>query len=142
MADRASILVVSSDPEAREAIRRCLSEYTSCSVKETAQSGEAVLWILEKEVDLIILDLQMEGLKGLTTLQILKRSRPKIPVVVISDSSSVEVGSQVMQQGVFYYLLKPIDDHELSEVIGSALQQHPLVSRLQSRPLGGSPKRL
>jgi len=129
MVDYASILIVSSDPEAREAVHRCLSRYTSCSVKETAQSGEALLWILEKEVDLAILDLQMEGIEGLTTLQIFKRSRPRIPVIVVSDSSSVEIGSRVMQQGVFYYLLKPINDRELSEVIGSALRQRPPVAR-------------
>lgn len=127
MTDHTSVLIISSDPEAREAIRRCLSQYTSCSVKETGQSGEALLWILEKNVDLVILDLQMEGLAGLTTLQILKRSRPKVPVVVVSANGSVETGSRVMQQGVFYYLLKPIDDRELSEVIGSALQRYSLV---------------
>ena len=118
-----SVLIVSSDAEVREASRRCFSEHTACFVEETAKSGEALLWILEKSWDLVILDLQMEGLEGLTTLQILKRSRPNIPVVVVSANGSVETGTQVMQQGVFYYLIKPLDEHELSEVIGSALKR-------------------
>ncbi|MBM9603807.1 sigma-54-dependent transcriptional regulator [Desulfopila inferna] len=87
-----------------------------------AQDGDEVLPILaEKEVDLILLDLKMKRMGGLSTLSMLLQSGIKIPVVVITAFSSVESAVEAMKKGAFDYITKPVDIEELKLTISRAL---------------------
>lgn len=105
-------------------MRRCLlsSIPDPYSPKVVEDSSDAVLSILEGDVDLAILDLDMKGEFGLKTIDIIKKSKAEIPLVVISGDTSIATGRRVMEKGVFYYLLKPLNKREVKEVIRSALK--------------------
>jgi len=47
--------------------------------------------------------------------------RPRLPVIVLSGDHSVEAGRQILQHGVFYYFLKPLDLEELDQIVRLAL---------------------
>jgi len=124
MSERKNVLVATADGKVRDAICDFLRSFSEeYSVKPVEGSGRAILALLSEGVDLAIVDLNIGGISGLEAVEIMRRSRPKVPIIVISSDRSVETGSRVMQQGIFYYMLKPVRIDELKTVVESALEK-------------------
>lgn len=111
-----TILVATSDLDVKNNLRSIVEE-KGCFTMVLNRGSEVVLAVLEENIDLIILDLDLEGMSGLEVIPIIKKSRPKIPIIVISGDNSIETGSRVLQYGIFYYLHKPINVKEIKEVL-------------------------
>lgn len=93
---------------------------------------EAELVILSNHIDLLLFLLEHDclaaiyGLEspsevGLKVVQILRRIRPKLPLIVISDEATREVGGKILQEGVNYYALKPISPEQFHQVMTTVL---------------------
>jgi DNA-binding NtrC family response regulator len=87
-----------------------------------ATDGDEVLPVLStNDVDIILLDLKMSRMDGLSTLTALLQAAIHIPVIVITAFSSVESAVQAMKNGAFDYITKPVDINELTLIISRAL---------------------
>ena len=87
-----------------------------------AEDGDQVLPILEdRDVDLVLLDLQMERLGGLETLRAMKQAGKFMPVVILTAFSSVDSAVTAMKEGAFDYIAKPVDIEELKCILDRAL---------------------
>ena len=72
--------------------------------------GEAALRAFEREpFDLVLLDVKMPGLDGLTALERLRAIRPDAYVVVITAHGTMDTAIKAMQRGAYDYLTKPFD---------------------------------
>lgn len=118
-----SILIGSSDRAALTALDSFITDNFDAKVVSVAETSDFLLEILDKRVDLTIIDVDLAGLPTAKTIQIFKKCRPRVPVIVISDDYSVETGSRIMEQGVFYYLYKPLEYDRLKEIVQSALNK-------------------
>jgi two-component system nitrogen regulation response regulator NtrX len=118
-----SILIGSSDRDLLDKLGSFLSENFGKKVVSVGETSDFLLEILDKRVDLTIIDVGLAGLSTAKTIQIFKKSRPDVPVIVISGDYSVETGSRIMEQGVFYYLYKPLELDSLKEIVQSALNK-------------------
>lgn len=79
-------------------------------------SGEEALAFLAGEktrVDVVVLDVRMEGMDGITTLKTLKHRYPLIEVIMLSGHANLAVAKEGMEVGAFDYLMKPVDLDEL-----------------------------
>src|SRR5437773_9832696 len=75
---------------------------------ETASNGFVAISKLEKATfQAIITDLPMPGMDGLELLQQLRRTRPSLPVVVLSSHGTVPTAVDAMTSGASDVLLKP-----------------------------------
>jgi len=91
----ATILIVEDDPDTREILAR----YISLAGYNPVQAGngwEALLAVDEQEIDLILLDVMMPGMDGITFLNILRNAQKKgnTPVVVVTAMSKQELSSR------------------------------------------------
>lgn len=118
-----SILIGSSDRAVLTALGSFITGNFDVKVVTVAETSDFLLEILDKRVDLTIIDVDLSGLPTAKTIQIFKKCRPRVPVIVISDDYSVETGSRIMEQGVFYYLYKPLEYDRLKEIVQSALNK-------------------
>jgi DNA-binding NtrC family response regulator len=85
---------------------------------ETVPSGEDALEILKQEnFDIMLLDLQLDGMSGMEVLSIAKEEYPDIDVVMITAFGSVPSAVQAMKSHAFDYILKPFDPDELGLLI-------------------------
>jgi CheY-like chemotaxis protein len=94
------ILLVEDNNTARQAIKDALCK-EGFSVLEAKDGIEAMKFIAEQNLDLIILDLYMQGIDGLKVLSVLK-TNPKwkeLPVIVCSGHDTQEVKDKVMRAG-------------------------------------------
>ena len=115
-----TVLVADADRGTREGLERALQDRYAVLV---AQDGQKALQFLEAQhVDVLITDLKMPGLDGMT---LLKRAMTlqKPPVcIVMTAYGSIESAVEAMQAGAYHYLTKPnINLDELELVIQRAL---------------------
>lgn len=77
-------------------------------------SGEAAIsWLASNPCDVVILDVRMQGMDGIETLQAIKSRHPLVEVIMLTGHASMEVAIEGMEMGAFDYLMKPMDMDEL-----------------------------
>jgi two-component system response regulator ResD len=117
-----SILVVDDEATIREVVRRYL-EYEGFEVCEAAD-GEAALAVYEKQPpDLIILDLMLPGVDGLTVLRRLRRDRPHVPVIMLTARGETSDRILGLDLGADDYVAKPFSPQELVSRVRAVLRR-------------------
>jgi two-component system, response regulator FlrC len=131
------ILVVEDDAGLREALIDTLKLSGYQCVE--AESGEdALLMLKEQSVDLVVSDVQMGGMSGLTLLNSIKRSWPNLPVLIMTAYGTIDDAVQAMRDGACNYMAKPFAPEVLLNMVNQyvplkATQRHePVVADAQS----------
>src|SRR4051812_47943916 len=73
------------------------------------------------ELHLVITDLYMPGPGGMEILEHMRRTRPELPVVIITAYGTVESAVAALKKGAFDYITKPFDQTELLNVARKAV---------------------
>ena len=85
---------------------------------EGAEGGVQALEMVEKSPpDLILLDLQMPGMDGLTVLRELRKQWPDLPVVMQTAHGDIPSAVQAMKRGAIDFLSKPADNNQLLDTV-------------------------
>jgi DNA-binding NtrC family response regulator len=121
MRERRVILVATPEQAVgQDLVDRFLGQgYQAIAVE---RGSDALLAVAEENVGLVVLDISIQEPSGAKTVEIFRKMRPRLPVIALSGDSSVEMGRQILQHGVFYYLLKPIDLEVLDQIVRIALE--------------------
>lgn len=116
-----TILLVDDEPNLRDVLAVGLNDLGYRTL--AAGSGRDALDILQREdIDLVLTDLRMPGIGGRELLQEIKRTRPALPVILMTAYSTVKDAVQVIKEGAFDYIGKPFEMDELTATIGNALR--------------------
>ena len=115
------ILVVDDEENAREALSKILT-HDGYEVSSVANGIEALNFLRSREVELIITDINMPEMNGLTFLRELNRSRPESNVIMLTAYGEVESYLEAMNLGAFEYINKPVKYDELKKVIKMILK--------------------
>ena len=125
MPETKSILFAISDEGMKGQVFEVLNDIATYSLTWVGESGDLILKILDKDIDLAIIDENLAGMAGSKLIKIIKKSRPRIPLIIISSGNSKEELARVLEQGVFYFIIKPINGEELKEAVDSGLKISP-----------------
>ena len=88
---------------------------------ESALNGEeALASLVDKEFEVVILDVMMPGLGGLEVLRQIKSTHPNTQVILLTGHGSTREGIEGMRLGAFDYLIKPVDIEEMLEKMKEA----------------------
>lgn len=80
----------------------------------TAYSGREALNVLETTpVDVVILDIRMPNMDGISTLKQIKILHPLVEVILLTGHGSTETAVDGMKLGAFDYLMKPADFEDI-----------------------------
>jgi two-component system response regulator HydG len=116
------ILVVDDEKDIRELLQEFLSGQDFAVI--TAASGEEALGLIrEEEFDLVMCDFRLNGLDGLDVLIRTKDIRPYVPFIVITGFADLRMAVQLMRQGAYDYVTKPISTEEILKTINNALTE-------------------
>ncbi|MCP4683892.1 MAG: response regulator [bacterium] len=89
-----------------------------------AENGEKALEVLnEKPVDLILSDIKMPEMDGLTLASRVRQSHPDLPVVLMTGFPSVETAVSALRNRVEDYVIKPFNINQLYKLIESKLAE-------------------
>lgn len=89
----------------------------------TCSDSRQVLELLEKDsYSLILLDMLMPGVSGDELARVITRNYPETPLIIITAVNEVETAVECMKNGVFDYILKPVEKSRLLGAIKRALE--------------------
>jgi len=115
-----SILVVDDELSMREFLK-ILLEKEGYDVSSAADAADAIDQIKSAGFDLIISDIKMPGMGGLTLLEKIKEIDNSLPVIMITAYASPENAVVAMKSGAFDYITKPFKVDEIIKIIKSAI---------------------
>jgi two-component system response regulator YesN len=84
---------------------------------EAANGIEALELCRQHEPDILVTDIMMPGLTGLELTKELRRLFPKLKIIIISGYNDFEYARTAMKYGITDYLLKPVEENELIQVL-------------------------
>ena len=116
MPEAFSILVVDDNPNNRVTLQALLSRIAGCTVLEAESGEQALRMTVEQTLHLILLDVQMPGMDGFETAELLRMTErtKRIPIIFVTAVSRSEPFiARGYQLGAVDYLTKPIDDNLL-----------------------------
>jgi two-component system nitrogen regulation response regulator GlnG len=115
------VLVVDDEPNVVYSIEKGLQSDT-VEVVGARTGREGIELTRTHKPDAVILDVRLADMSGLQAFDRIRDIDPRLPVVIITAFGSTDTAIQATKRGAFEYLLKPIDVHQLREVVQRALE--------------------
>jgi DNA-binding NtrC family response regulator len=113
------ILLVDDEGDATELLSKRLTR-RGC-ICRCAHSGEEALALINQErPDVVVLDVKMPGMDGLTVLEKVKRLHPEVEVIMLSGHADPDSAIIGLRLGAFGYVMKPPNFNELWHLIEDA----------------------
>ncbi|MCX7016635.1 MAG: sigma-54 dependent transcriptional regulator [Candidatus Sumerlaeota bacterium] len=124
------ILVVDDDPHVLAAFERLLAA-PGHAVRAAATGESALSAVAAEKPDLVIMDVRLPGISGLDTFRQIKKSNPRLPVIIMTGYATTDAAIEAMKLGAFDYHVKPPEPEEMLRSVEAALE----CVRLMGRPV-------
>lgn len=121
---RPRLLIADDEASIREVLRVSLCESYECV--EAASAEEALELLRGEKFDLILSDIQMNGMSGLEMVPHALRRDPDTVVIMISAERAIESAVEAMRAGAFDYVTKPFDLRHVEAAVRRALEHRAL----------------
>ena len=126
MADR--VLVVDDEQSLRKVLAATLQR--EGYEVQVASDGEEALIALDRDgADVVVTDLVMPKMDGLSLLRRVVAKHPDVPVIVVTAHGRVDSAVEAMKAGAFDFVTKPFEHAELKAIIAKAARQSDLNAR-------------
>jgi len=98
-------------------------EKSNYEVEIFQDSRKAIARIAEKEFDIVVTDVRMEGFGGMEVLEHVLEKSARTKVILITGYATVEVAREALTRGAFDFIAKPFKPDALREVILKAVKE-------------------
>jgi DNA-binding NtrC family response regulator len=115
------ILVVDDERMIRWGLCRALEE-AGYQVDQASGGREALEIATRESPDMVLLDYRLPDLTGIDVLRGLRRSLPRVPVVMITAHASIGGAVEAMKEGAYDYISKPFEVEEVIQTVQRALE--------------------
>jgi pilus assembly protein CpaE len=134
MPDRIRVMIVDDIAETREQLRKLLSFDPDIEVVAMASTGEEAVESVTKAMpDVILMDINLPGIDGITATSRVIEALPSVQVIMLSVQGETDYLRRAMMAGARDYLTKPPGADELLDAIHRA---HVLKQKMGTGPLG------
>ena len=125
---RLKVLVADDDPLARRVVRDALQEAGMTVVADAANGREAVELALHYRPDLVLMDVVMPEIDGITAARTIREKAPEVKVVMLSMSDDDDLGVLGIRAGASGYVTKDVDVLRLPGMLEKVAAGEPAVS--------------
>ncbi|AMK10943.1 MAG: sigma-54-dependent transcriptional regulator [Pseudodesulfovibrio sp.] len=116
---RIRILVVDDEHDFLKLIKRRLTK-RNVDVETVTNGEDALAFLAEHPVDVVILDVRMPGLSGIDTLKEIRKRFRDLEVIMLTGHGSMQSGIEGINLGAYDYILKPFSIDNLLDRIRAA----------------------
>jgi two-component system response regulator PilR (NtrC family) len=116
-----SILIVEDEKVLHDSLAKLL-EHEGYEVLQARNGKEAYQIVLERPADIVLSDIRMPEMDGMTLLGHLKKVAPETPVIMMTAYGTVDSAVAAMRAGAWDYLLKPVQFDDLLMKVERALE--------------------
>lgn len=116
------IMIVDDHPMVAEGIQALLESYDDLEVIETISDGEeAVKVACDIQPDVILMDLNMPKMNGLSATEIILENSPESKILILSMHDNAEYISTALNHGAMGYILKDVPTEEIKTAIDTVM---------------------
>ncbi|MDA0746451.1 MAG: response regulator [bacterium] len=128
------IVIVDDEEMVLTSISSFLMLETAYNVSTFTSAGEAIQFIQDKPVDLVISDYLMPEMDGISFLAIVRKMNPDIPRIILTGYADKENAIKAINEvGLYQYIEKPWDNEDLRIIIRNGLEKKKLMRSLQEK---------
>jgi two-component system nitrogen regulation response regulator GlnG len=120
MNEKQKVWIVDDDKSIRWVLEKALQK-TDVDIQSFSSPDEVLKKIVNEEPDVIISDIRMPGMDGITLLEQIKQHSPDIPVIIMTAYSDLDRAVSAFQGGAYEYLSKPFDVDEVVSLVKRAI---------------------
>ncbi|MEA3231296.1 MAG: sigma-54 dependent transcriptional regulator [Thermodesulfobacteriota bacterium] len=134
MEDR--ILIAEDEIDLRHGLKRMITMEIKCEAFTAANAHDAIEIIRQNAIDLLLSDIRMPDMDGLSLLREVKKIDPAITVIMMTAFGSIELAVQAIKDGAYDFIRKPLDEKKLFHLLRKGLERNRLVrenARLMKR---------
>ncbi|MFV1976820.1 MAG: HD domain-containing phosphohydrolase [Candidatus Scalindua sp.] len=121
MDNRPKILIIDDELAPRESLRMVLKDKYVVSTASGAHEGFDIM--AQCPMDLVVLDIKMPQMDGITALKEIKKRHPDTEVILLTAFASLETARIAVRYGAFDYLMKPFNKDDLINIVEKGLQK-------------------
>src|ERR1700682_4887949 len=125
--EKPAILIIDDDKQMRSLLKNLLSAENDCATVDSAEEALAILKSIH--FNLVISDINMEGISGLDLVPRVLEQNPDTIVVMISGQQTIDFAIEAMRAGAFDYITKPLDLRHVETAVRRALSHHELLTQ-------------
>jgi nitrogen regulation protein NR(I) len=123
------LLIVDDEPNVLYSFDRAFAQ-DQIEIRCVETGADAVDAVDADRPDAVVLDVRLPDMSGLDVFEQIQSLDARLPVIFVTAHSTTDTAINAMKRGAFEYLLKPVDIHELRELVHKALE----ISRLRHVP--------
>ncbi|MDR3210526.1 MAG: sigma-54 dependent transcriptional regulator [Planctomycetota bacterium] len=123
---REKIVIVDDDDFMRDSLLEALNR-PSLLLKGFSRGKEALIELADGSASLLLTDMRMPEMDGVTLLREARRLDPKLPVVMMTAFATVETAVEAMKEGAFDYVMKPFTAEVVDVAVNRALEHRRLL---------------
>lgn len=128
---KATILIVDDEPAIRKLLLRLLTEAGyECHAADSVGAAREIL--ATRPYDLLLSDIMMPGESGLELIRYAREHYPETGRIIISGYGTPEISNEVIQVGVYGYIIKPVTKNEVLIAVENALEHLRLDRHVQA----------
>jgi DNA-binding NtrC family response regulator len=119
-----TILIVDDEPSVREVLAGFFEHHygpRGYRVETVADGAEALVAVRRRRPALILLDIDMPGMSGVEALRGVRAIDATIPVIMVTGNTSARVAGEVITDGAYSYLPKPVKFQYLNHLAATVL---------------------
>lgn len=123
MTDQVTVVIVDDHPMVAEGIQSILESYDDIKILATLSNGrEAVERMTALAPDVVLMDLNMPEIGGLTATEMLLEANPDTRILILSMHDSAEYISTALSHGAVGYILKDVPTDEIKIAIDTVMK--------------------
>jgi putative two-component system response regulator len=119
------LLIADDEPEIRNILEEFLCGRYDCRTVGSAE--EALALLRESKFDLIISDINMQGMSGLEMVPHVRKIAPETVIIMISGAQTIECAIEALRAGAFDYVTKPFDLRHVEMAVERACEHRELL---------------
>ncbi|MBI5017712.1 MAG: response regulator [Deltaproteobacteria bacterium] len=114
------LLIVDDEKNIRLTLAQSLRSL-GVEVETAVYAEEALYKLAQNDYDLVLLDLELPGMGGMEMLRRAKRTRPDVPVMIITAYGTQETSEEALSLGAVEFVQKPFSSKEIRERVSRVL---------------------
>ncbi len=124
---RGRILIVDDEKDMLALLKRITSEETDYEVVTEVDSVKALELFKANQFDLVITDLKMPKMDGITLLEAVKKINPDVSVIILTAYATIETAVEAIRKGAYDYVTKPFKRERILVTIAKVMQWQKMV---------------
>lgn len=124
-----NVLLVDDEPSVLYSLEKGLTD-DQLSVSKAETGSSAIRSVEQNRHDAVVLDIRLPDMSGLQVFDQIREIDSRLPVIMMTAYSTTDNAINAMKSGAFDYILKPVDIHQLKQLVDKAVN----LSRIQHVP--------